>query len=337
MNPSDFKVGLLLSKANLEMSKAEATESCKVYFEIASSESINNLLVVELQSKDNFFHELRVWLNRLALTKEAFLILEPKGNEPQNEFLVRITKILKNKEIKDVSFKISTRNLSSSDGTKEYIALPDFAKQLTDAGFQKTSMTNPDLEFVIINADKQLLGVKLWENLEPFEERKAHLRPVLHPTAINPRLGRAMLNLAGAKNEVLDPFCGAGGMLLEAAEINLRATGVDIDPLMIKRAELNLKDQARIELQEGDALTWQKKTECVVTDLPYGRSSKLEGEIAELIRKFLEHYAPLTDKIVFCFPSETKFEAPTPWRVKYDFEIYIHKSLTRRIVVLGKD
>ena len=47
-----------------------------------------------------------------------------------------------------------------------------------------------------------------------------------------PRMIRALLNIYGAKGqEVLDPYCGSGTALLEAALLGYDATGVDIDPI----------------------------------------------------------------------------------------------------------
>jgi tRNA (guanine10-N2)-dimethyltransferase len=338
-----LKISLLLSKLNLSMSKAEATESCKIYFTIASLKIINNLLVLELEAKENLHHLLLTWLNRLALAKEAYLLIgTPEGEADAWKGLGKTQAILTKKAMEETKIRISTRSLSSSGGAgkEKKLTVEKLGKTLEEQGFRKTDLENPDLEFVILRTNPELIGLKLWENTDDFEARKAHRRPVPHPTATNPRLARAMLNLAGARQEALDPFCGAGGILLEAAELGLRATGVDIDPLMVKRAELNLRNQlanqARIELREGDALAWKHPAECVVTDLPYGRSSKLEGDIAGLLSRFLGHYAGLTDKIVVCFPSGTQYEVGAPWKILYEFEIYVHKSLTRKILVLGK-
>ncbi|MFA6073706.1 MAG: hypothetical protein WC758_06325 [Candidatus Woesearchaeota archaeon] len=385
----NFKIGLLLSKLNQPLSEAEAIESCKIYFEIKSIEKINNLMILTISPLPNatkhdekissdqtiisdtkfsnhpIFKEIKVWLNRLAFSKEAYLII----GEPQNQFekmknektetkiswepyFKPLTSNFLKKQIESENnkkqqksknftttptFKISIRNITSSDGKRSEptISIKTLGKELANKNFTNVTMTNPAFEFTILNAEKEFIGIKLWENLEEFEERRAHLRPVLHPTAINPRLGRAMINLAGAKKEVFDPFCGAGGTLLEAITCGLIATGTDIDPLMIKRAELNLKNEI-VKLIEMDALNWNEKIECIVTDLPYGKSSKLELELNDLILKFLNHYSSLTDKIVFCFLDGTLFEIPKPWSVKYEFKIYIHKSMTRRIVVLEK-
>ncbi len=346
-----LNVGLLLSKLDLSLSKTEAIESCKIYFKITSSKIIHDVLELELEplqknsQQNTTIHLVRFWLNRLALTKEAYLIVGNEFSEIKKNLKPPIfEEISKGKNIENASFKISTRNLSSSTGTQKdthLTSISSLVNELNKVGFQKTNMTNPDFEFVILRLNHpettEIIGLKLWKCVDNFESRRAHLRPVLHPTATNPRIARAMINMASSSKEILDPFCGAGGILLEASEIGLRATGVDIDPLMIKRAELNLKDHLEIELHVKDALSWNKKTECVVTDLPYGKSSKLEGEIAELLHNFLKHYATLTDKIVVCFPVGTKYNINPPWNVQYEFELYMHKSLTRKILVLKKN
>jgi tRNA (guanine10-N2)-dimethyltransferase len=344
--PLNLELALVVSKANLEMSKAEAIESCKIYFEIASTETIDNLLLLTLNLKaPDFFQKISIWLNRLAFTKEAHIVLGQKENNTLtwNEWFDK-TKLqqIKHKTTKDSSFKISTRNSLSSSRTEENkkTSITALAKQITNAGFKNINMTSPDIEFVILSqkdSSQELIGALLWQNLEPFEERKAHLRPVLHPTSLDPRLARAMINLAGAEKEVFDPFCGTGGILLEAGLLNLKALGTDIDPLMIGRAILNLKEQKNVALQEMDALTWNNKVECVVTDLPYGKSSKLKGSIGTLLQTFLKHYAPLAKRIVVCFPEGTPFDIPNNLTILHDFRIYIHKSLTRRILVLNSN
>jgi tRNA (guanine10-N2)-dimethyltransferase len=49
-----------------------------------------------------------------------------------------------------------------------------------------------------------------------------------------------MINLASAKNEVLDPFCGAGGILEEVKLLGFNYVGVDISWKMINLARINM-------------------------------------------------------------------------------------------------
>ena len=56
-----------------------------------------------------------------------------------------------------------------------------------------------------------------------------------------PQLGKALMNaVGGGRGAALDPFCGCGTLLLEAALNNMPAIGVDINPIgwMIARAKI---------------------------------------------------------------------------------------------------
>lgn len=354
-----LKIGLLLSKTNAAMSEAEAIESCKIYFNIISSQNINDLLILELQEKTkstNIIKLAKIWLQRLALTREAYVIIgriaiNAKNNDkPQIELLAKNWDFLKylSKE-QNPSFKISTRNVNISEGTKDKhepvqnkTAFKAVVELLAKISITKAKMQSPDLEFVILKAQPSFVGIAIWQNTDKFELRRAHLRPVLHPTAMNPRLARAMINLAGAEKEVFDPFCGAGGLLLEAANIGINAAGTDISSAMIERARANIaveppEIQSRLNLTQMDAFDFNLHVECVATDLPYGKSSKLNSTLENLMSQFLAHYSALTDKMAVCFPKGTKIEISSKWIKKYEFDIYIHKSLTRTILVLEKN
>jgi len=148
-----------------------------------------------------------------------------------------------------------------------------------------------------------------------------------------------MINIAGAEKEILDPFCGTGGILLEAALIGINAAGIDISKEMIARAKINIDNEEakrNIRLNVADALNWTNETECVITDLPYGKSSKLKQPLETLLRNFLLHYSLLTKKMTICFPDNTKYSLPPNWIRLYNFKIYIHKSLTRNIIVIKR-
>ncbi len=348
-----IKIGLLLSKINQLMSKAEAIESCKIYFKLISSESINNLLILEIEKKQNPQHPkaqtiiylLNTWLNRLALTKEAYIVIGTATNNSQKFILCKdfsksgqfVQELTNN--VQEPKFKISIRNIALSDEEENKKKISEFAKELSNLGFYKTDMRQPHIEFTILNSIKPLAGLKLWTNNNSFEKRKAHLRPILHPTAINPKLARAMINIAGAEKEILDPFCGTGGILLEAALIGINAAGIDISKEMIARAKINIDNEEakrNIRLNVADALNWTNETECVITDLPYGKSSKLKQPLETLLRNFLLHYSLLTKKMTICFPDNTKYSLPPNWIRLYNFKIYIHKSLTRNIIVIKR-
>lgn len=58
----------------------------------------------------------------------------------------------------------------------------------------------------------------------------------------NPQLAHALLNIfgAGEKHRILDPFCGSGTTLIEAAHLGISGTGFDMNPLAVFIANAKL-------------------------------------------------------------------------------------------------
>ncbi|MEK6807835.1 MAG: DNA methyltransferase [Nanoarchaeota archaeon] len=86
--------------------------------------------------------------------------------------------------------------------------------------------------------------LKIWEALKGrFLEREPMKKPAFHPTMLKPKLARLLVNLSGAKEgeTILDPFCGAGSILIEAAVLGTKVIGTDFDSEMIARAKKNLE------------------------------------------------------------------------------------------------
>ena len=102
----------------------------------------------------------------------------------------------------------------------------------------RVNLTNPKTLFEFINTNKAVYcGRLIWANHDKFEQRKAHLRPELHPTSLHPKLARAMVNISRIKKSqvILDPFMGSGGILIEAGLIGCKIIGNDIDRKMIEK------------------------------------------------------------------------------------------------------
>lgn len=305
------KYGIILSKENMELSVAE-TKTIMQKFQNAYDFKIDENLLLFESDKSPIKS-----LNRLAYAKSAHKIINPK-----------CIKIQKSVE----SYKIEKFKLG-----KKPIDIMPFLHEIKKIKLLNTvKMNDPDIIFSIISCESEYFGTQIWKNKENFGARKGNLRPEPHPTTMDPKLARALVNLAGAKKELTDPFCGAGGILIEAGLIGLKISGYDIDSVMIKRAEINLKyfNIKKFTLKTTDALKVNKKTECIATDVPYGKSSILKNDLNYLISNFLENYRHLTSKIVLVCPANAKFSTKT-WKVEHDFRMYIHKTLTRRILVLS--
>ena len=185
-------------------------------------------------------------------------------------------------------------------------------------------------------------GKLLWEQYERFEERRAHLRAAHSPVSLHPKLARAMVNLTGVKTGILlDPFCGTGGILIEAGLMGFPVVGCDIDEKYVAMAKKNL---SMFELHEStviqsDALTLTGSYPYIATDLPYGKNTKTQ-DLMKLYRAFFLRLRALkTRKAVVGMPSTVACGSllkGAGYKVQGQFTIYIHKSLSKKIIVLER-
>jgi putative methyltransferase (TIGR01177 family) len=205
------------------------------------------------------------------------------------------------------------------------------------------NLENPKL-FIEIFIDKEKATVTrlLYQNFETFEDRKAHLRPVLHPTAMHPKMARALINILnpGPKEKIFDPFCGACGILTEAGLLGIKFEGYDIDKKILDDARKNMEfydirpGQYKLMVKDSTKI---KNLRNVVTDLPYGKSSKKSDDLVTLYAKFLRN---LSGKAVVVMPNFMPYKAllnknlPKSLTVIDIIDHYVHKSLTRKIVMI---
>ncbi|MBS3170212.1 methyltransferase domain-containing protein [Candidatus Woesearchaeota archaeon] len=202
----------------------------------------------------------------------------------------------------------------------------------------KVKLRNSKSEFnFFFIKDKIICGKKVFERTEPFHIRRPDLRPGFFPVSLKPKLARALINLSGVKKGIIwDPFCGTGGILLEAAMIGIKVIGTDIDPIMIRAAKENFKHyNLKATFNVADARTEIIKCKAVVCDPPYGRrASTKKTEVEELYNEFLEHAYNFIDKVVIMMPNTIKIK--TKYKIKFSTEQFVHGSLTRRIMILEK-
>lgn len=126
-----------------------------------------------------------------------------------------------------------------------------------------------------------------------LEKRKVGERPFFSPISLHPKYARALINMAEVKRgeTVLDPFCGTGGIVIEAAEMGMKAVASDFDEDMIIGCQENL-DFYGLKMHDFDVLDIGEIAErfpemdSICTDPPYGRSTKTGGEkIDEIYRR----------------------------------------------------
>ncbi len=151
-------------------------------------------------------------------------------------------------------------------------------------------LTAPDLLVRVLLSEKVHLFIADHEiDRKQFDRRKVAERPFFSPISLHPRYARALINLTEARrgDAVLDPFCGTGGIVLEAAMMGMRAIGSDIDPEMVEGCKRNLEHfnvQAEVQVADiGDIPSIFGKVGAVATDPPYGRAASTKKEDIDLL------------------------------------------------------
>jgi tRNA (guanine10-N2)-dimethyltransferase len=214
----------------------------------------------------------------------------------------------------------------------------------------KVNLKKPDRTFVgVLTNEKFVFGVKLDEIVpKPFVERRPRKKPFFHPSAMQAKLARCMVNLARPKTGelVFDPFCGTGTMLIEAALIGCRAVGLDIQRRM---ARGTLKNLAHFKVKPEGVIVADARNlpitmvDCVVTDPPYGISSTtLKRTTKQIVEELLTSVQDLLDRgqrICIAAPKTLKIGrigAGLGYKHIESHLVYVHRSLTREIAVFEK-
>ena len=108
------------------------------------------------------------------------------------------------------------------------------------------SLNAPEVEYrAILSEDRCYFGKVLFSiDRAAYDVRNPGKRDFFHPGVMMPRMARTLVNIACTKagDVVLDPFCGTGGILIEAELLGMRTIGSDFDPFMIGGSRLNAKD-----------------------------------------------------------------------------------------------
>jgi tRNA (guanine10-N2)-dimethyltransferase len=211
------------------------------------------------------------------------------------------------------------------------------------------------LKISFINGLAVIYKVLYRRRQQKFECREPQKRPCYRPGTMKPQLARALINLSKASiksgHVLLDPFCGIGGIVLEACSMGISALCSDLDIRMCLCAKKNIEHfqcSDRVEVLMNDATKIGFKNhvvDAIVTDPPYGiQSIPVGASLTNLIRGFLATASDIIrsrGRAVFAVPIELEVNVDK-WLADYGFEIeekhlnMVHGSLTRVIYVVVK-
>lgn len=213
----------------------------------------------------------------------------------------------------------------------------------------KLEKPNSLIRFVTFENNVFLAIEKFKLNKKHFEEIKPHKRPFFYPGSMSPKLARCMVNLSRVREKelVLDPFCGTGGILIEAGLIGCRVAGSDINWKMKNGTAVNLdycgiKDYRTFNVDVRE-LKMYEKVDSVVTDPPYGISTStgdIDGD--EIFKEFFHSiYNNMKDDAYLCMASPHYVDLQpmideVGFKLVEQYHIKMHRSLTRVISVIKK-
>jgi len=106
-------------------------------------------------------------------------------------------------------------------------------------------LTPPNAEILAIFCEEKLYIARtrvVYDSM--LQQYRDESRPFISAEiSTSPKICRTLLNLAGARpgDTVLDPFCGTGTLLMEAAMLGMNCIGIDIDGDQVQGARSNLK------------------------------------------------------------------------------------------------
>ena len=205
----------------------------------------------------------------------------------------------------------------------------------------EVSLSRPESEYRAIISNGRIFFGRVIHRIDrgAFAYRNPLRRPFFHPGVMLPIFARALVNisLVAPGELLLDPFCGTGGMILEAELVGASVLGSDADPGMVRGSRQNLPDA---ELFCADACTLPLRdgvVDAIVTDLPYGQSVRIMGKLESLHRAALGEMRRVLKegaRAVVVSHRDIDHIAGEHFTVRELHLQRVHRSLTRRIMVL---
>jgi tRNA (guanine10-N2)-dimethyltransferase len=198
-----------------------------------------------------------------------------------------------------------------------------------DVGRPRVDLSHPDHDIHIFVTDEGLwFGERVAECAPELRLKSGVRRPFVRSYETPPRKARILVNVSGARPGVrfLDPFCGTGSMVIEAARVGSAAAGSDVDARAVEGAARNALFEsvdAAFFIADARHLPQGRAPQCVATDLPYGRSaSRRAASGRSLYVDFLdtlgERAEPGTRLTVMALDEDAPRNAPIGWELEWE-------------------
>ena len=266
---------------------------------------------------------------------------------------------------------LSRREVETETGAKIYSSI------------KQVDLTKPDYELMVVLAG-QMDRTSQWDEAKPGQlvvwgirdqvSKGAYIgtsptnRPFFKPVTMDPRLARLMVSLSFSErppSTIVDPFCGTGGIAIEASMLGLEVLASDLDSRMVSGTRTNMEwaqgnSEFQVEKCSADRIheIWGKKERCsFVFDPPYGRNAWTSEDGLDLLLNTLRSakqmctdgnvctmlpsspealIGPLSDELQVMgidWGSLKQRILETGWEVSMCSPVRVHKSLSRLVVL----
>ena len=332
-------------------------------------------------------------LSRSALVDEVLCKAEHSEVIEPTRIIQRITDWA-SKNLPNGSFAVRVRVIGSGLAGFSRSAIAQGVGGELSSDSHPVDLENPENEIVVILAGPEdppnhpdplylsppmiIWGLKQenwqrsgWGGRSPMD------RPFFQPVSLEPRLARLMISLGHRSDTepttVIDPFCGTGGIAIEAMLAGLNVLASDLDPKMVKGTKENLQ-WASEDLCSGYSATWDVQESGVgltpdvwgkvggaifAFDPPYGRNAWKSDDGYQLFLKAcsaartIDHSGSLctllpTDPAILKDNSDEPLDylvmgkpwskvvdemLDRGWKVALTAPVKVHRSLARLLVV----
>ena len=207
-------------------------------------------------------------------------------------------------------------------------------------------LSNPERELTLVRGEREYLSVSAPLSMKQgWSHRRPRRRPFFHPSAIFPKLSRAMVNLSRCKegDSFLDPFAGTGSLAIEASIVGARVLALDLSEKMTRGSLANMKHFGQDWLgvmRVDSAISPIRQVDAIATDIPYGRASSTRGrdtqEIIDLALISISDALKMGSMLVLMHPQTVGVNGTSELEVEEEYNLHVHKRLTRTITVLRR-
>lgn len=327
-----------LSGANKTLPKAEVTAVLQSYgIEFEVLHSFDQILVVRAENVENI-------PERLALCHGVYEFLGIC--RPKIEEIITLAMKIAPKIQPPIAVRIQRIKGRSRDLKRDALE-----RRIGATIGKRADLSEPASLVVGFLTDEFLLGRKIYTTGRDYSLRHPKTRPFFHPGVMLPKTARAIVNLTRIKpgETLMDPFCGTGGLLIEAGLMGAKVYGCDINEEMVQgcRENLDYYGIRDYHVEVGDARVIGEKHrnffDTLATDPPYGISASTRGLSLEDLysESFNSFYKMLKEGRYACIIAPQRIETEK-YAVHAGFSIAethydrVHGGLTRKILAVKK-